>query len=242
MTVCRCRVCGEKQITRSVFEVDCDACGAEEALVAEDAYDPEPEELRCSSCGWEVAGGGLGDYGNDYAGALSVDDPCPRCRGVLVPKAAWRGSTGAALEQPEYALARAAARDLLDDHWTGEMPVDLDKLAHALGLHVRRGPFNHQGLLKDGVIEVPETEAATAQRFAVAHELGHHQLRHRVPEERIEAEANAFASELLMPRHRLKRAVEVGLSLGQLRAHFAVSGQALHWALEQERLLDQVSG
>jgi hypothetical protein len=242
MAVCRCRVCGEKQVTRSVFEVDCDACGAEEALVAEDAYDPEPEELRCSSCGFEVAGGGLGEYGEDYAGALSVDDPCPRCRGVLVPKATWRRPTGSVTGQPEYALARAAARELLEDHWTGEMPVDVDKLARALGLHVRRGPFNHQGLLKDGVIEVPETEAATAQRFAIAHELGHHQLRHRVPEERIEAEANAFASELLMPRHRLKRAVEVGLSLGQLRAHFAVSGQALHWALDQERLLDQVIG
>jgi hypothetical protein len=241
MPVCRCRVCGEKQVTRSVFEVDCDACGAEEGLVVEDAYDPEPEALRCSSCGYEVEGGGLGEYGEDYAGALSVDDPCPRCRGVLVPKAAWRRATGTATERPEYALARAAASDLLEDHWTGEMPVDVDKVARALGLHVRRGPFNHQGLLKEGVIEVPESEAATAQRFAIAHELGHHQLRHRVPEERIEAEANAFASELLMPRHRLKRAVDVGLTLGELQAHFAVSSQALHWALQQERLLDKVT-
>jgi hypothetical protein len=241
MTVSRCRACGARVVTRSQFELDCSECGAEEGLVAEDAYDPDPEELRCSRCGYVVEGGGsAGERDEHYAGALTVDDPCPRCRGELVPKTARDGPSSVVRQQPESTLARAAARRLLEDRWTGEMPVDVDRIAHAVGLRVRRGPFRHQGMLKNGVIEVPEGEARTAQRFAIAHEIGHHELKHRVPEAKIEAEANAFASELLLPRHRLKRAVDAGLDLIELRDLFQVSREALHWALADARLLNKV--
>ncbi|MCA9675169.1 MAG: ImmA/IrrE family metallo-endopeptidase [Myxococcales bacterium] len=70
-----------------------------------------------------------------------------------------------------------------------------------------------------------------AQRFSVAHELGHRQLAHRssaVPtcapgalhvERGAEAEANAFATELLMPTRFLRRQCEVSpVSLDDARA------------------------
>jgi hypothetical protein len=229
--------------TRSPFEIDCSECGAEEALVPEDTYDPEPSELRCSRCGYDVEGGGTGgdEHDEDYAGRLTVDDPCPRCRGVLVPRGESRPRTAAAVrEQPEFALARAAAGRLLEEHWTGEMPVDVKRLARAVGLTVRGGYFAHEGRITDDVIEVPEQASRTAQRFAIAHEIGHRWLRHQVAEDKIEPEANAFASELLIPRPRLKRAVDAGLTVDELRRLFDVSREALHWALEDARLLGRV--
>ncbi|HMJ01169.1 MAG TPA: ImmA/IrrE family metallo-endopeptidase [Gaiellaceae bacterium] len=241
MAVCRCRECGARVVTRSRFEVDCSECGAEEGLVAEDAYDPEPEELRCSRCAYVVEGGGIDEeHDDDYAGALTVDDPCPRCGGELVPKTASPGPTTTVSEKPESGVARAVARRLLMQHWTGEMPVDVDRIAKAVGLKVVRGPFRHQGMLRDGVVEVPESEASTAQRFAIAHETGHHELRHQVSSEKIEREANAFASELLLPRQVLKRAVEAGTHLDELRDLFQVSREALHWALQDARLLNKI--
>lgn len=243
MTVCRCKSCGARQVTRSRFEVECGECGGE--LVEEDAYDPEPEELRCMSCAYVVEGGGSTDERDeDYAGGLTVDDPCPRCnKTTLVPRsvALARGNRAAAvLQEPEFSLARAAAERILEDHWTGEMPVDVWKIAAQLGLRVVTGDFVHQGRLEDGVIKVPASESRTAQRFAIAHEIGHHVLRHRVNEDKIEAEANAFASELIMPRQRLRRAVEAGLTLPKLRAHFDVSRDAVVYALEGARLLSKV--
>jgi len=138
-------------------------------------------------------------------------------------------------------LARAAARRLLEDHWTGEMPVDVDRIAQALGLKVVVGAFHHQGMLRDDVIEVPEGESRTAQRFAIAHEIAHHELRHRTREDKVETEANVLASELLIPRHRLRRAVDAGLNVQQLREQFEVSRDAVVYALEDANLLSRVA-
>lgn len=243
MSVCRCRVCGARQVTRSRFELECAECGGE--LVEEDAYDPEPEELRCMNCAYVVPGAGLGDeIDDDYTGGLTVEDSCPRCgKQMLVSRseAARRGrSAGAVRAEPEYGLARRAAERLRDDHWTGEMPVDVWKIAKKLGLRIEVRDARHEGRLTEGVISVPAAESRTAQRFAIAHELGHHELRHRVNDDKIEAEASAFASELLIPRGRLRRAVDAGLDLSALRRLFDVSRDAIIYALEDARLLSKV--
>ena len=44
-------------------------------------------------------------------------------------------------------------------------------------------------------------------RFALAHEIGHYVLRHAGERAKVEPEANAFASELLVPRERLIGAI-----------------------------------
>jgi hypothetical protein len=251
VTVCRCRVCGARQVTRSRFELECVECGGD--LVEEDSYDPEPEELRCMSCAYIVAAAGFDapddesdERDDEYAGGLTVEDACPRCgKKTLVPRSqvARRGQTANAVRvEPEFGLARRAAEGLLENQWTGETPVDVWKIAEKLGLRIEARHTRHEGRITEGVISVPAGESRTAQRFAIAHELGHRELRHQVNEDKIEAEAHAFASELLIPRNRLRRAVEAGLTLRALREHFDVSHQAITIALEDARLLSKVKG
>ena len=245
MAVCFCRECGARVPIRSEFErFFCPECGAEDSLEASDAYDDEPDELVCGNCGYRADGGG----GGEDSGRLTVDDPCPRCgREMLTTRERKRAGRGArqVRAEPEYSIARAAARRLLEDHWTGELPVDVKRVAKAVGLGVRGGYFAHEGLLVSGkdVIQVPEQESRAAQRFAIAHEIGHRELRHKVNEDKIEPEANVFASELLVPRERLRRAVTVaGYTMAQLCDLFDVSAQVITYALEDAKLLNKVQG
>src|SRR5687768_3255229 len=136
MAVCICRECGARVVTRSRFEVDCPECGGE--LVEEDAYDEEPEELVCVDCGYRIQGGGRGRATDDdfHEGRLSVDDPCPRCEGVLDPD---RGRRRTVREQPEFKLAKAAARNLVAKHGLSGAKIDVEALAIAEGLKVVRG-------------------------------------------------------------------------------------------------------
>jgi hypothetical protein len=136
-------------------------------------------------------------------------------------------------------MARAAARRVLERHATTAPPIDVEALARAEGLTIERGQFPHDGLLVDGVIQVPEGDGR-AERFVIAHELGHHELRHRVPEDKLEEEANAFASELLVPRTTLRDAVRAGVTFPNLCRKFAVNRQPMVYALQSNRLLNQV--
>ena len=247
MTVSRCLDCGAKQATRSRFELECSECGGE--LAEEDAYDPPPEQLRCSACGYVIDGAdpnvdGADRRSVDDAPRLSVEDPCPRCRGDLVPfdapASAIGGRKATTPSAPETNLARLAARKLLKEHWNNQLPVDVAQLASAMGVPVVEGDFDHQGLFQDGVIQIPRNEAAVARRFGIAHELGHFELRHKVNEPRNEREANAFASELLVPRDRLKIAVREGLGLRELYQLFDVSREAMLYALSDAWLLSSV--
>lgn len=246
MTVCICRVCGHRATLRSEFEqFFCPECGGEDTLEPEDAYDPEPILLVCAVCRYRVDGRATGDeLGSSQR--LTPEDPCPRCGhpglGAADAAALAGAARRSAATEPEYALARGAAERVLDRHWTGEMPVDVWKIAGAMGLRVVVTSAGYHGRLTEEIIEVPEDEPHVAKRFVIAHEIGHRELRHRVPEEKIEAEANAFASELLIPRPRLRRAVEVGLSLRELCELFDVSSQALTYALSSAKLLNKVAG
>jgi Zn-dependent peptidase ImmA (M78 family) len=78
-------------------------------------------------------------------------------------------------------------------------------------------------------------------RFGIAHELGHRELRHQVPESRLEAEANAFAAELLIPAAELRRLVGEGYTLHRLASAFGASRQAVTRALTGARLINQVA-
>jgi Zn-dependent peptidase ImmA (M78 family) len=102
--------------------------------------------------------------------------------------------------------------------------IRIEAIARAEGVRIVEGPLRGaRGRLSSGptpVIRVAEdTINEGARRFTIAHELGHHLLKHPAhasqsacalaradgppdPDERdYEAEANAFASELLLPRH-----------------------------------------
>ncbi|MCB9564213.1 MAG: ImmA/IrrE family metallo-endopeptidase [Kofleriaceae bacterium] len=115
--------------------------------------------------------------------------------------------------------------------------IDVEGIAALHGLDVRRGglPGADARLVGTGDIGIirlsTKIDHEGAQRFSVAHELGHRQLAHRssaVPtcapgalhvERGAEAEANAFATELLMPTRFLRRQCEVSpVSLDDARA------------------------
>jgi Zn-dependent peptidase ImmA (M78 family) len=79
-----------------------------------------------------------------------------------------------------------------------------------------------------------------AQRFAIAHEIAHHVLRHDGERSKIEPEANAFASELLIPRTELMEAIASNRSATALRTHFGVSRDAMVYALVGARAINKV--
>ena len=121
------------------------------------------------------------------------------------------------------------------------IPVDVYGIAPALGLTVKRGSFprprptalyNHRG-----------TRCGPAPgRFVIAHEIGHHQPPTQALVRKIEPEANAFASELLIPQAELKRRVSAGETMRALARTFDVSLQATFYALRSAKLINRISG
>jgi Zn-dependent peptidase ImmA (M78 family) len=107
---------------------------------------------------------------------------------------------------------------------------------------VQYGRFEHAGrLVNDTTIEVPNSDPPTRQRFTVAHELGHAVLRHQVPADKLEVEANAFAAELLLPREALRQAARERLSFPAVAARFNTSRQATLIALTSAGLLEKLA-
>lgn len=146
------------------------------------------------------------------------------------------------------------AQNVLDTYWDGKLPVDVERLAQAMGMRVIKNPFmNESGMIEmDGntpVITVNSTEYGPRQRYTIAHEIGHFALGHLNNAERccrddaasfktgttspIERQANQFAAELLMPKNVLEYAiVDRGYTkLEALAQLFGVSEVAMKWRL-----------
>ena len=132
------------------------------------------------------------------------------------------------------ALARARAEQLVASLSISEPPIDVIRIAKALGLRVVEAELgaDASGLLVtqpgDVCIVVHERDHKHLKRFTIAHEIGHFVLRHqfenggRVHVDRgtivsyrgpragmgvdpKEIEANQFAASLLMPTALLRR-------------------------------------
>ena len=137
--------------------------------------------------------------------------------------------------------ARKAATALHDRfHLRDPQDLDIEGIAALLGLQVRVGDLHGAaarlvGAPTGGIIRLSDRiEHAGVRRFSVAHEIGHCQLGHRSTaadavcasadvhghvDRGAEAEANAFATELLMPTRFLRRQCEVSpVSLDDARA------------------------
>lgn len=237
MTVMVCRECGATVKLRSRFEEECTECGSED-LETEDAYDPQEHELKCEFCGFEVDTTARDKewVGEGEEMPSSVDDPCPRCERALVPRSEAR----APREIPEYKLAREAARKLHRDRKIPGPPYEVVDLAEKLGLKVEVGPFGHEGLLVEERIELPLRFSENARRFSLAHELGHYVLRHEGERRKVEPEANAFASELLIPRAELNTAIARNPSMRSLARQFGVSREVVAYAVMSAKALGRV--
>ena len=121
---------------------------------------------------------------------------------------------------------RSVVERLLKEHGIEERPVPVERIAHALGLVVRRSPAEddlsgflyRDRIAKTATIGINSTHHTNRQRFTLAHELGHFllheqdaihvdrrfeiKLRNAKSSEGTddeEKEANLFAAELLMP-------------------------------------------
>jgi IrrE N-terminal-like domain len=235
MTIMICRDCGERVKVRR-FETCCTECGSED-LEPEDAYDPVEHELQCQFCGYRVdtATGPDKDWASDDT-PTSVDDPCPICGSALVPRSEARNVR----DLPEFKLAREAARKLHRDHDIPGPPFALERLAADLCLEIMTGKYDHDGLLVGTRIEIPTGSSEKAMRFALAHEIGHYVLRHAGERAKVEPEANAFASELLVPRERLTAAIAGTPSVRALCVRFGVSQQAMVYALMAAKTIGRV--
>lgn len=142
------------------------------------------------------------------------------------------------------------ARQVHRQCWNYALPLNPVDIANRLGVQIFSSP--DLGELsgyydeENRFIVVNANDGLTRQRFTVAHELGHHVMRHGssprdsaqkysqlhyVPKE---YEANVFAAELLMPEEAVRTMVEQrGMSFDQLLSMFGVSPEAMRIRLER---------
>jgi Zn-dependent peptidase ImmA (M78 family) len=134
--------------------------------------------------------------------------------------------------------AREKARQVLAEYGVVAAPVPVEKIIKKRNIRIQFSPLDQElsgmALVKDGVavIGVNALHHPNRQRFTMAHELGHHVMHRQHIEgtvhvdkgfaillrdtlaaqgtDRMEIEANAFASELLMPKSLLEPAINAG--------------------------------
>lgn len=175
----------------------------------------------CEECGWDTV-------------TVGVDDDPP--------------AELAQQETPEPAHpahARKRARQLAREHGFVRPPVVVHSIARQLGFEVK--PSHQLGTLRarlvGRLIEVNADEPPVAQRFSVAHELGHHFLGTQHGDGKTaEREADAFAGELLVPGPMLHEAMRVTSHAADLRALFNVSRDVLEIAAKTHGVFDQLTG
>lgn len=162
--------------------------------------------------------------------------------------------------------ARDAARAVLRDFGVKGAPVPVERIIKARNIVLEYAPLEEDlsgmAYIKDGVgiIGLNALHHPNRQRFSAAHELGHHELHDELIRKKvhvdkgmralrrddvssqgidpIEIEANAFASELLMPQEYLIQACDAeGLDLEddaaveRLSRKFRVSASAMRYRL-----------
>lgn len=178
--------------------------------------------------------------------ATAFDEAIDRAEQMPVPEAQF---------VVRAADPHSAAATLLEAAGVEEAPVDVNALAVACGVRVVKLlllPAVSGAILEfeDGpVIAVNENQVVGRQRFTVAHELGHHLLRHH---DRFhvdlsastevgeppgynwlhEREANEFAADLLMPAAMVRRHAGAVASPRDLADAFEVSPIAMSYRLQ----------
>lgn len=162
-------------------------------------------------------------------------------------------------------LVEQRAKKALVDAGQWGPPVDLDEICKRNGLALHRGRrLGRQQAHYDqdrAEIAVSESRKGWAERFSIAHELGHALMEHgsqacymgsiaieAVPLDEAdtgvdyEAEADAFADALLIPKDWLRRAViDEELTITELREAFEATPEVMFIALKNARgLLNKV--
>jgi hypothetical protein len=187
-------------------------------------------QLVCQECGHSF-------FERSQLAAMS---PCPVCEGELqveydepVPPPASAPSLA-----EEAGNARLRARQLLRTHDVREAPVDVERIARAEGLTIKRREIGDvDGRLVGSRIEVNARHSLVRQRFTIAHELGHFTMHsEHGTNEHSEREADVFAAALLMPPELLRKEFAATPEADVLRARFQVSREAIWIALQEHGL------
>jgi Zn-dependent peptidase ImmA (M78 family)/DNA-binding XRE family transcriptional regulator len=158
--------------------------------------------------------------------------------------------------QTRAAGARDAAEQLLATGGVNRFPVEVDTLAERCGVRVL--PFDFGGMVDGLVVQLPDGPAIGLdvskdnegrRRFTLAHELGHHLLRHSASFHvdfrdagvsagdspgynwQHERAANEFAANLLMPADLVREAFRHDEDVHRLATAFAVSRAAMGFRL-----------
>jgi Zn-dependent peptidase ImmA (M78 family) len=155
---------------------------------------------------------------------------------------------------------RALVQRLLVEHRFRSAPVDVEKIANALGVEVQKSPAEDDlsGFLyrdrkrKSAIIGVNSSHTANRQNFTAAHELGHFLLHDfdEVHVDRVwlrdgassqgtdnaEKEANLFAAELLMPARYIARDVEEIGTIDQMTAEDVIEKLSLKYAVSTQAM------
>lgn len=198
--------------------------------------------LRCDYCGSEA----------EERSRLAIDSDCEACgEGTLREVDEWDELDEGAAEPvktavgagPQIALARSAARSVLERHGVTGPPSPVQEIAAANGLEVvadiKLGQLS--GRLIGTRIEIAPC-GRHRRRFVIAHELGHHFLhKPHGSGEHVESEVNAFAGELLVPGPFLLAAVTETTELGQLAHRFEVSHIVLEIAAKNHQVYDRLT-
>lgn len=163
------------------------------------------------------------------------------------------------------AAARRKAQALIERFGIESAPVPVERIAKGLGIRVQYAPFDGDlsgmAFVKDGtpIAGVNSLHHPNRQRFTLAHEIGHIQLHRSIIEnevhvdniilrrdsisatgtDRLEIEANAFGSELLVPE-KILTAVLAGRTIdleddehiAALAKRFKVSEAAMRYRLQ----------
>jgi Zn-dependent peptidase ImmA (M78 family) len=155
----------------------------------------------------------------------------------------------------DFAAAKAAAVQLLQEYGLDKPPIDPVYLAQQLGVQVAFVSFDAamksvSGFYdaEEACIYVNKSEAPARQTFTVAHELGHHMLHQAwahstaykvllrdsdAQMDFYEQEANAFAANLLVPRSMLESYAPVA-TIQELSQLFLVSVPVIRNRLSSE--------
>jgi Zn-dependent peptidase ImmA (M78 family) len=172
------------------------------------------------------------------------------------------------VRQANPVAARAAALKILGDFPVRAAPVPVERIIKARNIVLQYAPLAEElsgmAYIKDGVaiIGVNALHHPNRQRFSAAHELAHHVL--HAPEisaavhvdkgfrvlhrdelaaqgtDPLEIDANAFASELLMPRQFLLEAVgDSGLDLDD---DATIEGLAKKFKVSVSAMRNRLSG